>query len=942
MMAGMETPVLGHGPLRSRLGRVLGALRGGLEHIPASMRSGFGRLQDAMRWAECAAPLAFPAAGVLTGLAVDHAFGVAFPYWWILLLATSAALARVSIRRVALMPLIFVAGCATGALLDQALWRHVPATDIARCAEAPFSLARVRGRVIDPPRVVEAEAFAFSRWMRPAPRCVFLLEVEGVAGEGGWLEATGRVRVSLEEPLLEVRLGDRVEALGRLHGFFPRRNPGGFDGAAYFHLEGISAGLSCESALNVRRLAGDGRLGSVTAMLAAVRDWWRRLMMDDWPVAAEGDRGFIETLVLGQRSTLDRRIDRLFADLGLTHIMAVSGSHLAAIMGGAWGLSRLLALRRGQASLVMFLSTLLYASVTEPRAPCVRAVIGAGLYCIGGLGDLRARPVNILAAAALVIALIDPMQVFSAGFQLSFAAAGGIVILVPAVRRCGVVGREAFQDWRYGYVAAELRRRVALIERRQPRTGAPAGSDAWSRATALHEEKATLGFKLLRGFVLLPALVSLCAWAATAPLVAWHFNQVQWMGPLNTMVIWLPAAALVNLGFLALLLSGIAPAAAIPIKWLMSLLEEITLGVAARLPSGFPWIMSMPAPPIGLMMLWYGALLAFAVAFRPDPLSHIRWGTFPQLLPDSARFRATPRGSLLALCLLLSVTGFLSVGWLLRSQHRESLRVTTLSVGSGLAVVIELPNGRTLLYDCGSDAPFDVGRQTLVPFLRSRGINRVDDVFLSHANLDHFSGLPGLMEAVPVGAVHVTPFFQAVSAPGLPARHLIDWMCSRGWVMDSTEDLEGSWSEGEVRIEQLWPSAESSAGMDANSLSLVLRLTYMRHSVLLTGDIEGAAQAALMEGRADRLGSDVLLIPHHGSTRTNSPRFLAAVNPQVVVQSDGPGTALQRETLRRWAEARPLFNTAEVGAVTVEITGAGMIVRTGGNGDEAWRSPWWR
>lgn len=935
MMARMETPVF----------------------RPGSVRRCVAHLLAAIRWTEAAAPLAFPAAGVVIGLAVDHAYALAPRYCWILLFAVGAALMRASIRRVGLMPLVFVAGCAAGALLDQALWRRMPVTDIARCTEAPFALARVRGRVIDSPRVVEAEEFEFSRWMRPAPRCVFLLEVEGVQGEDGWLEATGRVRVSLEEPLLVVRLGDRVEALGRLHGFFPRRNPGGFDGAAYFHLEGISAGLSCESALNVRRVTRDarlgsaadfaqpdpaaahgGRLGSVAEMLAGIRDWWRRLMMDDWPVAAEGDRGFIETLVLGQRSTLDRRIDRLFADLGLTHIMAVSGSHLAAIMGGAWGLSRLLALRRGQASLVMFISTLLYASVAEPRAPCVRAVVGAGLYCIGGLGDLRARSVNILAAAALCIALIDPMQVFTAGFQLSFAAAGGIVILVPAVRRCGVVAREAFQDWRYGYVAAELRRRVALIERRQPRTGVPAGSDAWSRATALHEEKATIAFRMLRGLVLLPAVVSICAWLATAPLVAWHFNQVQWMGPLNTMVIWLPAAALVNLGFLALLLSGVAPAAAVPVKWLMSLLEDFTLGAAARLPSGFPWIMSMPAPPIGLMMMWYGSLIAFAFAFRTDPLDRLRWGAFPQLLPDSARSKPTRRVGMTGLCLLLLVTGLLSFVWLQRSRHRDSLRVTTLSVGSGLAVVIELPNGRTLLYDCGSDAPFDAGRQTVVPFLRSRGIHRVNDVFLSHANLDHFSGLPGLMEAVPVGAVHVTPFFQASSMPGSPARHLIDWMCSRGRVVEVTGGLGDSWSEGDVRIEQLWPVAEAAAGMDANDLSLVLRLTYMGRSILLTGDIEGAAQAAIMQSQGDRLGSDVLLIPHHGSTRTNSPQFIAAVNPRVVIQSDGPQTARQGETLRRWVEGREWFVTADVGAVTVEITHDELSVQTGGGSQGAWRA----
>src|SRR5260370_18671777 len=98
---------------------------------------------------------------------------------------------------------------------------------------------------------------------------------------------------------------------------------------------------------------------------------------------------------------------------------------------------------------------------------------------------------------------------------------------------------------------------------------------------------------------------------------------------------------------------------------------------------------------------------------------------------------------------VLGGLGWLCVGLLavsMRPRPQDELRVTFLAVGHGGCIVLETPDGRTLLYDAGSLRGPDVGRYQIAPYLWSRGIRRIDEVFLSHADLDHFNGLRDLLE----------------------------------------------------------------------------------------------------------------------------------------------------------------------------------------------------
>ncbi|MCG3130945.1 MAG: hypothetical protein FLDDKLPJ_01719 [Phycisphaerae bacterium] len=877
------------------------------------------------------APLVYAATGLIVGIALGSRSGggvggpeapggvnVAFAAGaGVLVFVAGWAGAAVFRRTIWAAALLVATGCAGGGLTLERIAARRLASGIGLYAETPFCLARVRGTVVKVTPTSTPRAFVFDRYLPAERRGALMLDVRRIERFQGWVRTSGLVRVTCNEPLLDVRPGDEVEAFGRLYAFRPAANPGGFDAAAHYHGEGIGAGLSCESAANIR-LAEGAAWSSRTIGLERLRAWFRRLLTEDWPDVTEGTRGLLETMVLGHRATLDRRIDRLFTELGVSHLLAVSGAQVAAIAWGAWFAARLLGFQRRAAAGLTFAATAVYAGAAEPSAPILRAVVVCGLVSFGfGIGR-AVRPVNLLALACFLLLLIRPGYAFSAAFQLSFAAALGIVALTPAASGAwGEIVRWV-EDRRHGPLAAELRRRLAAIDRPvvAPKDVGPL--PVWRLASRLRGASGDLPRRAGR-VVGLSIAVSVSAWAATAPLVAWHFHQIQWAGPLNTLALSLPVTLMIDAGFAAILLSVVSPEAALPLKGVLFGLQETILRVAEALPRGYPWIMSASRPSWAGLVGWYAALAFAAWRFRrtSPPLS--REHRFEAL---KAPEPASRRGKSFAVALTCAAA-LIAGGWAAWGRGADrALTMTALSVGRGLAVVIELPDGRTLLYDAGSDARYDVGSSVIAPFLRSRGVLRVDAVYVSHANLDHFSGLPGLIDALPTGPVILTPYFLHGAETGSPARRLIDVLCAAGHPVE-VEDLEGdpATERGGVRIERVWPPPGLPSHVEANETSLVLRLTFGGRSVLLTGDIEDEAQRSLM--LRGELDADVLVLPHHGSPRASTDRFVEHVRPSIVVQSarGGAGAVLERFTTSGRIRA---YNTGDDGAVTVRLSESGV------------------
>ncbi|MGI8740392.1 MAG: DNA internalization-related competence protein ComEC/Rec2 [Gammaproteobacteria bacterium] len=231
--------------------------------------------------------------------------------------------------------------------------------------------------------------------------------------------------------------------------------------------------------------------------------------------------------------------------------------------------------------------------------------------------------------------------------------------------------------------------------------------------------------------------------------------------------------------------------------------------------------------------------------------------------------------------------------------------ITLLDVGQGLAAVIETRN-HVLVYDTGprfSDY-FNAGDAAVIPYLRRRGIERIDTLVISHRDNDHSGGAAAVLAAFPVTKL-------LTSAP------------RRFDQMRAARCRAGQrWRSDGVTFEILHPSTVDT-WPSTNNRSCVLRVVSAGGAVLLPGDIEADAERALVRTHAARLASDVLVVPHHGSATSSSARFIEAVGPELALVSTAYrnqwGFPAQEVLARYHRRSIAVENTATSGALTVTV-----------------------
>jgi competence protein ComEC len=246
--------------------------------------------------------------------------------------------------------------------------------------------------------------------------------------------------------------------------------------------------------------------------------------------------------------------------------------------------------------------------------------------------------------------------------------------------------------------------------------------------------------------------------------------------------------------------------------------------------------------------------------------------------------------------------------------------VTAFDVGQGMALLVETQHHR-LLYDTGPlYAPGASGAtRVILPYLRGRGIGRLDALVISHSDLDHIGGAEAVLQTVRVGQLisSLPDGHRLLGKTTKPAR------CSAGQ----------AWHWDGVRFEMLAPDGASYANsrLKSNARSCVLRISAGGKAILLAGDIEAAQEAALLDLDADRLRADVLLAPHHGSGTSSSAAFLRAVAPTVGIFQVGHRNRYRHPQKLVYARYGAMgierIRTDERGAVTLAF-GASLEVAT--------------
>jgi len=248
-------------------------------------------------------------------------------------------------------------------------------------------------------------------------------------------------------------------------------------------------------------------------------------------------------------------------------------------------------------------------------------------------------------------------------------------------------------------------------------------------------------------------------------------------------------------------------------------------------------------------------------------------------------------------------------------------------VGQGDAILVQGERG-ALLVDGGTALAggVDLGRSVVLPALGALGVTRLDVVAASHADLDHRGGLGAVLEGLAVARLWLPR--GALAEPDFGA--LVAIAYRRGVRVEERGAGDPPFEAGDLRIETLWPAEDALArGLGDNDRSLVLRVTAGVSRVLLPGDAQAAAEAALLASGAD-LAAEVLKLPHHGSRTSSSVAFLEAVGPEVVLASApclGRFGMPHAEVVARAARARAsLWWTGRDGALLVALRGPRAVV----------------
>ena len=304
---------------------------------------------------------------------------------------------------------------------------------------------------------------------------------------------------------------------------------------------------------------------------------------------------------------------------------------------------------------------------------------------------------------------------------------------------------------------------------------------------------------------------------------------------------------------------------------LANLLAVPLLGVLV-VPLALLGTLLLPLPWLGETCLWLAGGLLHGLFVL---LAHLA-ALVPAWLPVAPPLWAWCLGLGGALLLLLpagvpgrglGVVLLLPVLWVPSNRPAAGeVQVWQWDVGQGLSLLLRTRE-HTLLYDAGPrHGDFDLGERLVLPALRGQGIDRLDVLLLSHADLDHAGGAEALQRGLPIG--RVLSGEAAVLSAQLAAQPCIDG---------------GSWQWNGVRFTTWrWPQA-----LEGNQSSCVLQVEAANgERLLLTGDIDQAAERALVLSGRD-LRADWLQVPHHGSGSSSSSAFLQAVAPRAVLLSRG-------------------------------------------------------
>lgn len=646
------------------------------------------------------------------------------------------------------------------------------------------------------------------------------------------------------------KIGNLLIVSGKIEKFQKATNPGQFNEYEFNKIQRIDYKVKAE---NIKIV--DGRYSWFYQTLYEIKNKFIQVYEQILPPK---DAGLISAMILGDTSGLDKDIKDLYRVNGISHILAISGLNVSLIGMSLFYLLRKLRIPGFIATLISIFLIFSFGVLTNFSVSTNRAVTMLIIFMCGGVVGRTYDLLSATSLSALIILIQSPMEIYNAGFLLSFSAIIGMALLYPILQNM-----------------------------------------IWKRNKIAEAFLLTLSIQIM-----------------TLPVLLYFFYEF----PLYSVIINLIILPLSSLIVLIALVAGMTGFIFIPLgsfiiggtHYILTFYEAV-----CRFGEKLPGRMIL----IGRPDLWLLAFYYFIL--------------FIWILLNTELVRKKTI-ILLSFLLLLFV-----------KPKNIDFEVTFIDVGQGDCIFMKSPDNITYLIDGGSSDVKDVGKYRIEPFLKSKGIWKVDYVILTHLDTDHISGVLELMEDSKNGSYEGNIVISHLVLPNIREKDkeymdIVTLAKSKG--IEVLYIQKGDIiKENRMTITCLNPSSNALRG--GNPSSVVLSVNYGDFDLLLTGDLEGEGEKQVLsilnnttsllspeDKYADKFISkpieiakdyDVLKVAHHGSKNSTFDEFLSIIKPKYSIISCGYDNRYghpHEELIERLLNVNSkILTTPEKGAITLKI-----------------------
>ena len=652
----------------------------------------------------------------------------------------------------------------------------------------------------------------------------------------------------------EIEYGNKIKLEGTYIKPSKSRNYKGFDYSNYLKTENIYGTIEQNGKIE---LIKEKNINYLFINLYKVKNKIIKNINNKFP---EETRGVVLGILLGDKSSIEEDVRQNFADSSLSHILAVSGTHISYVVICISVLFKKLKLNKNIRKVLTSLVLFMYLYLVDFSVSATRAVIMSTIVIMQMLFYRKQDTITTIAFSSIIILINNPYSILNIGFLLSY---GGTIGIILFVNRISIESKEDF-------------------------------------------------FQRFKSYLKDICIVTISAQTIIMPIIIYYFNTISFTFIISNIIASLIIGPIIMIGLVIIAISFFK----IPIISLIIRFYNILIVILVRtadIISKIPMSKIYLKTPTTLEIIFYYSvvfLIALLIYIKKSNRKFIK-KTIQIDIYNLKNFFINNRNKVLIFISIVSLISITSI------KIPKELKINFIDVGQGDSCLITTPQNKKVIVDSGGSESYDVGKNVLLPYLLDKRITKIDYIMISHFDTDHCKGFEYVLENIKVKNVIISKqcetsenFKQIMKIIRKKRINLI--------IVQKETKIK---IDNFTTVDILSPQSENIAD-NMNDNSIVAKFEAYNFSILFTGDASEKIEKELIKEKIN-LKSDILKVSHHGSKTGTSEEFLKSVKPKIALIGVGENNKFghpTKDVIKRLTENKiKIYRTDTDGEIRIKI-----------------------